>query len=37
MAKKIAKRIATVAKMMAHLACGAVSMFGAYQPDEPEM
>lgn len=37
MAKKIANQIAKFAKIMARVACGAVSMYGAHQPDEPDM
>lgn len=37
MKKRIAKRIAEFAMQMAHIACGAVSIYGAHQPDEPEM
>ena len=37
MTKRLASHIAKLALAMARVARGAVSMYGAYQPDEPDM
>lgn len=35
--QKLARAIARIAKRMAILACGSASMFGGYQPKEPQI
>lgn len=36
MTNKMAKAVAKAVKAMANKACGAASMWGAYQPKEPK-